>query len=555
LNDPTDAIPTANGGVLIADTFNNRILLLSSADPNAAVQQVAGGGAACDDAASPCDGAAASQVVLHDPDSLSETVGGGYLVAEGGPDSPVSAVRAISAESPGGTFTTVAGVPGASGYSGDGGSATGAELDQPQGIAATPDGGFLIADTGNNVVRQVSPTGVISTIAGNGTIGFTGDGGAATAAQLNGPVGVAETPSGGILIADENNGAIREITQPSSTLISIVPFQPNGRNGWYRTDPELFATATENAKLSCVLDPGQAPPAFGAIAPGCAYAGGATVTADGTHTLYAASENSFGDQENPVSLTFKVDTTPPKITCGATPAAKEPVFTYGQSGATVSGVLSDAVSGPASLGVLAHVGTRTLGSHKADVRGSNLAGISKTVKCPYFVRALSFSSLPGAKAEVTAAPTPATATTKTGAHNVSGPKAAFVKKMLVTAVPSSATLAVHCQGRGCPFGGWRRVMSAQSKSSSKKGPAKVAKPRDANLTRLFRGKPLQYGTSVIASLTAPKTIGRYVRFTITSSKKGPRAALSSGCMPLGARGPSSKPCAPKIPGQTPSTSG
>jgi hypothetical protein len=487
-------------------------------------------------------------VALDQPDAVAETTGGGYLVSEFGG----SAVREISAESPAGTFGTVAGVPRSSGYSGDGGFATAAQLNQPQGVTATPGGGFLIADTGNNVVRQVSPTGVISTIAGNGTIGFSGDGGAATAAQLNGPAGVTETPSGGILIADQNNGAIREITQPSSTLLSLVPFKPNGRNGWYKTDPQLFATANENATLSCVLDPGQAPPAFGAIAPGCPYAGGAVVTANGTHTIYAASENSFGDQENPVSLTFKVDTTPPKITCGVTASATEPVFTYGQPSVSVPGVLSDSVSGPPTLAVVAQPSTLTLGAHKANLRGSNLAGISKTVKCPYFVRAMSFSSLPGAKAEVAAAPSKSSSNTNAKSSDETGAsKAAVVKQMLVTGVPASANLSVECRGSGCPWAGWRNLMAAQPKSKS----TKPAKPRDANLTRLFRGKPLAYGTSVIASLTARKTIGRYVRFRIVSGKKGPRAALSAGCLPLGTRAPSSKPCSPKIPGQTPSSAG
>src|SRR6202012_5978440 len=114
-----------------------------------------------------------------------------------------------------------------------------------------------------------------------------------------------------------------------------------------------------HATLSCVLDPGDAPPGFGAIAPGCAFAGGGLVTADGIHPPYAASENSIGDQENPVSKTFKVDATAPKITCGAT-SAKEPVFTYGQREVTVSGTLSDAVSGPAKLAVVAHPSALTL---------------------------------------------------------------------------------------------------------------------------------------------------------------------------------------------------
>ena len=71
-----------------------------------------------------------------------------------------------------------------------------------QASAATSDGGFLIADLGNYRLRKVSPTGTITTVAGTGIGGSSGDGGAATSAQLNAPTGVAPTPDGGFLIAD-----------------------------------------------------------------------------------------------------------------------------------------------------------------------------------------------------------------------------------------------------------------------------------------------------------------------------------------------------------------
>src|SRR2546423_259558 len=108
---------------------------------------------------------------------------------------------------------TVAGTLTMSGSTGDGGPATAAKLNEPNGVAATADGGYLIADTSNHAIRQVSPTGTITTVAGTLTVsGSTGDGGPATAAKLNSPDGVATTADGGYLIADPNNHAIRPVS-------------------------------------------------------------------------------------------------------------------------------------------------------------------------------------------------------------------------------------------------------------------------------------------------------------------------------------------------------
>jgi len=108
-------------------------------------------------------------------------------------------------------ITLVAGT-GTLGYSGDGGPATAAELSEPGGVAVTAGGGFLIADTGNQVVREVSPTGVITRVAGTpGTIGNNGDDGAANDAELSFPAGVAVTADGGFLIADTGNNEVRKV--------------------------------------------------------------------------------------------------------------------------------------------------------------------------------------------------------------------------------------------------------------------------------------------------------------------------------------------------------
>jgi len=540
LNFPSDAVPTANGGVLIADSGNCRVLLLSS---DGTIQQIAGGSSAgstgcqdntgCNDATTVCDGSPAGQVNLDEPDSVSEVPGGNgaYMVSEHLDDS----VREVSQESPGGTFTTVAGVPGSPGYSGDGGAATSAQLDQPYQVVALSGGGFLIADTGNQAVRQVSPSGVISTIAGNGTIGYTGDGGAATAAQLNGPTAVAPTLQNGILIADDNNSAIREITQPSVSTITFSPLTPNGANGWYTIDPTVFVSATQNAtSISCVLDPAQAPPAFAAIAPGCAYTGdGGTVSGDGTHTIYVASENSFGDQENPISATIKVDTAKPKITC----AKKEPVFSLHKKNAKVTATLTDSVSGPASQTLSARAGTGELYAEKANVKGTNFAGVSTSVQCPYFIRAVSLSPQPDGKSSLRAVGSVGAGSGSAGAQAAVA-KTAVITSMVVTRVPGGANVSVDCTGKGCPFTRWRKVRLPRSRGAH---PPKV---RVVKLTRMFARATLPYGTRVVVAVTAPQTIGRYLRFTIGSGK---RAALTTGCLAPGVRTPGTKPCSPKIP--------
>ena len=112
---------------------------------------------------------------------------------------------------PDGTITRVAG-NGTAGGAGDGGPAVAAQLNVPVGVAALADGGFLVAEYEGHRVRRVSADGVITRVAGTGSVGFSGDGGAATAAQLNKPVGVSTTPDGGFLIGDSLNGRVRKVS-------------------------------------------------------------------------------------------------------------------------------------------------------------------------------------------------------------------------------------------------------------------------------------------------------------------------------------------------------
>jgi trimeric autotransporter adhesin len=127
----------------------------------------------------------------------------------------------------GGTLTLIAGNSRA-GYSGDGGAAVHAQLNSPAGLAFDQNGDLFIADAGNNVVREVTPNGIIQTVAGNGTIGYSGDQGPATQAQLHTPSGVAVDGSGDLYIADTANNVIREVTAGI-----IVTFAGDGYANYY----------------------------------------------------------------------------------------------------------------------------------------------------------------------------------------------------------------------------------------------------------------------------------------------------------------------------------
>ena len=131
-------------------------------------------------------------------------------------------MRLLSTTTGTGIITTVAG-NGVRGSSGDGGHATAAQLSGPRGIALDLAGNIYIADTNDNRIRMVTgSTGIITTIAGNGNSGYSGDNGTATAAQLNRPIGVAIDTAGNIYIADTNNNRIRMITISTGYIATIA---------------------------------------------------------------------------------------------------------------------------------------------------------------------------------------------------------------------------------------------------------------------------------------------------------------------------------------------
>jgi sugar lactone lactonase YvrE len=150
-----------------------------------------------------------------------------------------------------GIITTIAG-NGTPGFSGDGGAAISAQLQYPIGIALDPSGNLYVADAGNNRVRKVSATGTISTLAGNGAAAFSGDGGAAIQASLNDPFGIAVDGSGSVLIADYKNSRVRKVS--SGGVITTIA--GNGQqffSGAFTGDGGLATSAVVDA-LNVAVD-------------------------------------------------------------------------------------------------------------------------------------------------------------------------------------------------------------------------------------------------------------------------------------------------------------
>jgi outer membrane protein assembly factor BamB len=238
LNWPMDVAAVPGGGFLIADNFNHVVRVVS---PAGVISTAAGNGTAGYSG----DGGPATSAQLYGPTSVSAFPGGGFLIA----DWANHVVRVVS---PAGVISTAAG-NGTAGYSGDGGPATSAQLNAPIGVSALPGGGYLIADTGNNAVRMVSPAGVISTVAGDGTAGNSGDGGPATSARLNQPGGVAAVAGGGFLISDSQNNVVRMV----SAAGVITRVAGNGAAG-YSGDggPATSAQLDDPPQVAVTLDGG-----------------------------------------------------------------------------------------------------------------------------------------------------------------------------------------------------------------------------------------------------------------------------------------------------------
>ena len=237
LSFPYGVTPDGAGNLYIADTWNHRI---RKVDTSGNISTVAGSGTAGFGG----DGGSATATAarLNLPGSVVLDALGNLYIA----DRLNNRIRKVDTA---GVITTVAGSSTTGAFGGDGGAATAGQLNTPAGVALDRSGNLYIADRDNRRIRKVDTAGVISTVAGTGTLGFSGDGGAATAARLSSPSGVVVDWAGNLYIADQDSHRIRKV----DTAGGISTVAGTGTSG-FSGDGGAAVAARLNAPYGVAVD-------------------------------------------------------------------------------------------------------------------------------------------------------------------------------------------------------------------------------------------------------------------------------------------------------------
>jgi len=253
LNYPWGIVGDPSGNLFVANQQDHAVqeLVISSSQVNILAGTGTGGYNG--------DGIHANTAQLQYPAGLARDSAGNVYIA----DQYNHIIRKVDT---GGNISTVAGTPSSAGYSGDGGPATSAQLYYPTGIFVDSSNNLYIADTYNQVIRKVSG-GTIITVAGSNINGYGGDGGPATSAKLNYPQGVKVDSAGNIYIADTNNHRIRKVSAVSGNISTVAGNGTAGFSGdgiatqnsvynplniWVDVNANLFIVDTYNLRVRMV---------------------------------------------------------------------------------------------------------------------------------------------------------------------------------------------------------------------------------------------------------------------------------------------------------------
>ncbi len=247
LNSPSGIAFDQTGNAFICDDNNNRIRMVNTSG----IISTLGGDGYNSGYGYPGrggysgDGGSATAAEFHWPSNIATDNVGDVLIS----DQMNHSIRMINTS---GIISTVAG-NGISGFYGDGGPATAAEFNNTCGVGTDPSGNMFIADMYNNRIRMVNTSGIITTIAGNGIASFSGDGGAAIAAELNSPLQLSVDASGNIYFCDAANNRIRKLTSNQTEGINETAIKneevkvfPNPNNGIFTFEfshPELVSVS------------------------------------------------------------------------------------------------------------------------------------------------------------------------------------------------------------------------------------------------------------------------------------------------------------------------
>ena len=315
----------AAGSLYIGDFGNRRIRKLT---PDGIISTVAGSGLPGYQGYSG-DGGPATSAEFNTPAALAFDSAGSYYIDDLGN----CVIRKVATT---GIITTIAG-NGTEAYAGDGGPGPSASLYMPQGVSVDASGNVFIGDSGNERIRKVSPDGTISTVAGNGTFGYSGDGGAALGAQLEEPAGVVATPDGRIYFADSGNNVIRVLT-PAGPASFSCQYQVGqaavavaGLGGTVAVSIQTDSTCTWgiNGLPDWITTQGQGQgPAtiLLSVAPNTGAFRQATISVAGAAVTVAQADEFCGFALSPVSQTFPATGGSGTVNVSACPGADWPVF-------------------------------------------------------------------------------------------------------------------------------------------------------------------------------------------------------------------------------------